>query len=372
MKEPLTRIGAALAQGTARLLLFTLILNATAATEVGFGPLPGVDQDAKWILGNETLLVNHLKMRMKTTSRIPPPGRITVEVQFSLWKILEMNTKLQTLTVQGWWRHYWPDARMAWEPKQFGGISGLVMEPHDLWIPDVVIYNLVDSKSPGIESVSVSSDGSCRWLSQKVVTVGCAFDLAAFPFDTQHCNFTLGSNSFTGAILDVRPRKIDGASTLEAAPKETKTENTSLIADRAALDLANYRYNEEFALTKIRIIAHERLYSCCPESPYPEIIFDFYLQRQSLTYITGIIIPLLITTLVSFFTLLMPAPISGSRPALNVAIMFTTTAIYFVAGNKLPDIGSLTLISRLYMVSLIINLSLTLVSVFSTDRKSVV
>ena len=57
---------------------------------------------------------------------------------------------------------------------------------------------------------------------------------------------------------------------------------------------------------------------------------------------------------------------SGSRPALNVSIMFTTTAIYFVAGQKLPDLSKLTLISRVYVVSLVVNLLLTAVSVFST------
>ena len=36
---------------------------------------------------------------------------------------------------------------------------------------------------------------------------------------------------------------------------------------------------------------------------------------------------------------------------------------YMNTGSKLPDIGSLTLITRLYLVSLLVNLSLTLVSV---------
>ena len=57
-----------------------------------------------------------------------------------------------------------------------------------------------------------------------------------------------------------------------------------------------------------------------------------YVYLIHIAYAQGIIIPLLLATFVSFFTLLMPAPTSGSRPALSVSIMFTTTAIYFVAG----------------------------------------
>ena len=116
----------------------------------------------------------------------------------------------------------------------------------------------------------------------------------------------------------------------------------------------------------MRIISHERFYTCCPESPYPEIIFDLHITRMSSTYITGIIVPLVVASFVSIFTLLMPSSTSGSRPALNVSIMFTSTTIYFVAGSKLPDIGDMTLISRLYIASLVLNLLLTIVSVLST------
>jgi len=106
-------------------------------------------------------------------------------------------------------------------------------------------------------------------------------------------------------------------------------------------------------------------YSCCP-APYPTIVFEFTVQRQYSTYITSIIIPLIFATFVAFTTLLMPAPLSGARPGLNVSIMFTCAAIYFVAGNKLPDISDMTLIARLYVACLSVNFILTLTSVLST------
>ena len=113
------------------------------------------------------------------------------------------------------------------------------------------------------------ADGSTRWLSQKVITVGCSFLLDAFPFDTQTCNFTLGSNSHVGHVLDVRPRVADKSSYKAVGVEGSASTDEALIADGAALDLSNYWYSEEFALAKARIIAHERFYSCCPEAPYP-------------------------------------------------------------------------------------------------------
>lgn len=52
-------------------------------------------------MANESALVADLKARMLHSKSSPPPGRITVEVQFSLWKVT-LNTKLQTLTHTGW------------------------------------------------------------------------------------------------------------------------------------------------------------------------------------------------------------------------------------------------------------------------------
>lgn len=41
--------------------------------------------------------------------------------------------------------------------------------------------------------------------------------------------------------------------------------------------------------------------------------------------------PLLVVSIVGFCSLLMPAPVSGSRPTLSVTILLTTATVYFVA-----------------------------------------
>jgi hypothetical protein len=346
------RTGGARCSVLSFVLLFACLACCTATS--------ALTDEAQWRMGNETTLIKDLRAKLSHSKAVPPPGRSTVEVQFSIWKIVDVNEKQSTMTVHGWWRHYWNDPRVTWDPKKFGGIASTVLDRSDLWTPDTVVYSLIDMKTPGIEAVTASSDGSCRWLSQRVITVGCHLVMDAFPFDVNSCNFTYGSNSYGGNVVDVRPRKV-GASGYNAADDQSK------IADRAAADLSHYWLNEELTLLKVRTVSHERYYSCCPDAPYPEIIYDFHFARQSSTYVTGIVVPLIIATFVAFFTLMMPAPISGSRPALNVSILFTTTAIYFVAGSKLPDLGRLTLISRLYVVSQVINLTLTLVSVLATS-----
>ena len=137
------------------------------------------------------------------------------------------------------------------------------------------------------------------------------------------------------------------------------------IPSKAAIALDAFKKGAEFSIEKVKTISKNSFYSCCPEA-YPTIVFEFTVQRQYSTYITSIIIPLIFATFVAFTTLLMPAPLSGARPGLNVSIMFTCAAIYFVAGNKLPDISDMTLIARLYVACLSVNFILTLTSVLST------
>jgi hypothetical protein len=77
-------------------------------------------------------------------------------------------------------------------------------------------------------------------------------------------------------------------------------------------------------------------------------------------------VPLILATSVSCAVLLMPAPVSGSRPGLNISTMFTVAAIYITASNKMPDAGQWSLIGRLYMFAFLVCLFMTVVSVMST------
>jgi hypothetical protein len=73
-------------------------------------------------------------------------------------------------------------------------------------------------------------------------------------------------------VFDVRPRVASGAGynvvDMEGALVEGAPPAGSL-PDRAAIDMSNFWFSEEMALAKVRVISHERYYSCCPESPYP-------------------------------------------------------------------------------------------------------
>jgi hypothetical protein len=101
------------------------------------------------------------------------------------------------------------------------------MSPSQMWVPDLIVYDLHNTMEIGTQAISVYPSGDCYWSSQRKFTVGCVFDLTVFPFDKQRCNFTVGSNSYDGSVLDVVPRTV--------SPSQYTAVGDSALAPKSAV-----------------------------------------------------------------------------------------------------------------------------------------
>ena len=81
----------------------------------------------------------------------PPPRAnstrgVVVRVQFALQQFTQLDTTNQRITFFAWWRHYWVDPRLAWNPDDWGGVTELQFvgagEQQDAWQPDTIIYEV--------------------------------------------------------------------------------------------------------------------------------------------------------------------------------------------------------------------------------------
>ena len=61
----------------------------------------------------------------------------------------ELDTTNQQIAFIAWWRHYWADPRLAWDPADWGGITELTFFGHEehkqIWTPDTIIYEAIES-----------------------------------------------------------------------------------------------------------------------------------------------------------------------------------------------------------------------------------
>ena len=52
-----------------------------------------------------------------------------------------MDEKNQILTSNIWLSLYWNDDSMQWNTSEYGGVDSVVIQPRNLWIPDILLYN---------------------------------------------------------------------------------------------------------------------------------------------------------------------------------------------------------------------------------------
>ena len=281
-----------------------------------------------------------------------PERGVRVNLQLALNQLTSIDVSQQTIEIYAWWRHNWVDPRLAWRPEDWGGVSELTfvgMGPHkEVWVPDDTIYDSSDTEYQ-LEDllVNVYPSGGV-WVSVPVTNkVPCPMKLGRFPFDIQECSFTHGSWTLNGLYVDMVPR-INGDGKYEPFVF-TKT----------------YVDHTEYDLLEVKTAHLDTFYGCCVE-PYPVIEFKLKFRRHSITYITGILMPMILSTFVGMLAFGLN-PGSGERISLGVTVMLTNAAIYIVAFQVLPKGSDWSALTYVHIISFIFALMTLVVSLMSVS-----
>ena len=334
-----------------------------------------------------TLLREHL---LKDYSPLRPPPNARATVQLYLTQLVKVDTEKQTWTIGGWWRMAWKDTRLSWEENKWN-VSFLSFAEGDIWRPDDTVHEAIqDLKSRDTPTmITVGPDGSASLSEPRVTTMSCRMRLASFPFDTQICSFTVGSGSFgkrscdrlnllsyrtpadilpclylsvlqtDRTQLDIVPRKIaDPASWWREGENSTDHQES-------AVDMVDFLPNTEFTIPQITITRRLKKFACC-ENEFTVLQFEFQLQRSSLTYFTGTIVPLIAIVLVSLMGLFLGARSFG-RIYLGIVSILATTSIYRVASSQIPKSGEWTLIGKLYVYGFVNGLTVIMCGMLVTS-----
>ena len=75
----------------------------------------------------------------------------------------------------------------------------------DIWMPDIQMYNMKQSKAlMERDLVVVSRDGSVVWVPPFEFSSSCKMDYTWFPFDEQRCDIKFGSWTYNGFKLNLQ------------------------------------------------------------------------------------------------------------------------------------------------------------------------
>ena len=141
-----------MATSWAALLLIALPRHAQAAGPVGLALDTTCTNAECYKSRNETLLRQALLANYDMTAQ-PPRFNSTrgalVRIQMAMQQFQELDTTNQQIAFIAWWRHYWTDPRLAWDPADWGGITELTFFGHEehkqIWTPDTIIYEAIES-----------------------------------------------------------------------------------------------------------------------------------------------------------------------------------------------------------------------------------
>ncbi|XP_056638275.1 acetylcholine receptor subunit alpha-L1-like [Diorhabda sublineata] len=309
-------------------LLFHFIVCANSGfTTTKLGPQP------IWNATHTDQLRHDLLLNYDKFSRPAQHYNVTT-VRFGMViRHIEFNEFKSTLTVYAWLRMVWNDEKLKWDPSNYGNLSTLHLAEHELWQPDIYLYNSATSTAVnqfGNTHFLVYPDGKVLWVPPTQLTVLCGLDLKNWPFDKQECYMKFGSWTYSGDQIDLLH-----------------------YDDNPEVGLELIIHNSEWEITKVSQTRSERYYSCCAES-YPDITVNMTLTRISTSYKSIIVTPAFVVIILTMLSFGLP-PQAGEKIILNActALIVCLFTLYFT--QKLPLMGAETpLIVMFYTSSLYI------------------
>ncbi|XP_043955719.1 5-hydroxytryptamine receptor 3A-like [Gambusia affinis] len=274
-------------------------------------------------------LLNHLKLDATNSGlQIERPVKnwnTTTEVQLEiiLSSILDLNEKLQTVTIHIYVKTYWTNEHLIWDPSEFCGLNLLTIPVSLIWVPDIAIQEDASDSTNSQDDplVSVFSNGKVGVVNRLQLTYICKFDLFKFPFDTQTCNITFSSLNYDANLL-----------------KLVKSTNDSTLTKLSGLNMLT---EGEWKLVSIKSISYTSL------TQRSTLVYQISLKRKPFLYVVNLILPLLfllVLDLASFFI--------SEKLGFQMTILLSVFVLLKILKDILPSTEDSLPLMAVYCVSI--------------------
>ncbi|KAM3602081.1 uncharacterized protein V6R79_023978 [Siganus canaliculatus] len=237
----------------------------------------------------------------------------TIYIDLILQSVLGVDGKTQSITTSIWYRQIWTDEFLVWDPEEFDGVNEISLSSDAIWIPDVIVTELVDEgKSSPIPYVYVNSSGSVKNYRPMQVVLACSLEMYAFPFDKQTCSLTFRSWLHSVKEIDLALWR---------------------SAEAIANDKREFMNDGEWELLSIP----SRYWQAKQDNTeFAHIQFNVLIRRRPLLYIVGLLIPSIFLMLVDVISFYLPLN-SGTRIAFKISILLGYTVFRVNMTDELPS-----------------------------------
>jgi len=243
--------------------------------------------------------------------------RVKVDVGMALIH-LSLDELTSVLEVNSWLRLTWTDQFLAWNVSDFQGVEQIHFGSEEIWRPDIQLYNSADSGQTqhfGHTHFIVYSTGEVLWVPPAKFRAFCKIDLKLWPLETQKCKLKFGSWTSHGDQIDL-----------------------GLYHNLSSVERLNfYTNNKEWEVLTTLATRSVAKYDCCPEE-YPDVTFQFFLQRRSPFFRCAIILPCLVTMLLVVASFLLP-PSAGEKIIVNSTCLIVCILYLIYFATTLPALS---------------------------------
>ncbi|KAF4524650.1 hypothetical protein B566_EDAN013759 [Ephemera danica] len=250
---------------------------------------------------------------------------------------------------------FWVDEKLKWNASDYGGLSRLHLADHEVWQPDIVLYNSASGSEVdhyGNTHCIVHEDGTVLWVPPSQFRVFCDIDLRRWPYDEQTCTLRLGSWTYDGDQVD-----------LQVDDNDAGIAETDWMVNNSEWELLE--------MTKQRNVA---FYACCVEA-YIDVSYTLTLRRRSPAYSAIVITPATVVVLLTLAGFWLP-PHAGEKVILNAFTTLITLILLLSFSTKLPAMASHTPLivvfysSSLVLVTLALLVSIAVINIARYPRRT--
>lgn len=256
---------------------------------------------------------------------------VVVKIKHTFKQIIEVDERKELFISNGYSSLRWKDGYLKWDPAKFNGLTSINISPAKVWIPDIVLYDEVDS-GKGFGShvdqrqnrLSISYKGDIAWGLRTRFVTKCHFDIMYFPFDVQTCSFRYGSWSYEKGRIDISP------------------ESEVHIEDKAA--------HSGWILLEHHSLFITKSYSSVD---YESIKFSITFKRKAICTVLNLHLPPFIVGILTLLSFVLPAA-SGERLALTVTLLLSMIFFIVNISHLIPsDDDTIPLIFIFFVTTLI-------------------
>ncbi|KAH3830496.1 hypothetical protein DPMN_103740 [Dreissena polymorpha] len=203
----------------------------------------------------------------------------------------------------------WEKKRLTWTPSDFGGKTSILIDPQDIWKPQLLLLESFDSVQDIGQTplfIRLFSNSSVFWSPAIVLSLSCTVDVTYFPFDIQICTMTIGGWAY-------------------------RHDEIALAVSNSTIDKSFYIENNQWDL-----LNDSSLHNLTTTDIAPSFTIQLKLKRRSEFFVVYIIIPLIFLGLINNIVFSMPVA-SGERMSVAVTIFLSFVVYLEMINNNVPE-----------------------------------